>query len=314
VAKDNKQMKPKDEAPQQAAAPQDPGSTAMVATSPAGPIMVQEDLGEYGEHMGQGHEERRASDNLIPMIYLLQDNSKVVKDRERPVRANPGDFYNTATDRVYDGRKGLVIVPVLDTVRYVEWVPIDDGGGFVAEYSPDDERIVDIIATHRFEKIKFPAGVSGKHPKPTELIETRMLHAVILHEQEAWEPVVFPLTSIKLGMWKKWFNAVFPPTQAAGRLPQYSQLAHIASWSDAGHKRGPNIPENVRITPVPVKPGAAGAGAESRLGTKDSRFQAGFKFWEAITKGGAKIDREAAIKADGAAGSEEIPFDCAPGF
>lgn len=282
------------------------GKRELAIAGRVGPVMQTEDLSEYDEFLGEGHENRRASDNLIPMIYVLQDNSKVVKNRERPVKANPGDFYNTATDQTYDGRKGLTIVPVNDEVRYVEWVPVDDGGGFVAEYAPDDERIADIVAMHKFKKIEFPKGVSGTHPKRTELIETRMLYALIVHADRAWEPVVFPLTSIKLGGWKKWFNKVFPQTDSSGKLPQYSQLAKISTFADHDHKKASNVPENIKLETVSVETDDVGVGAkESRLRSADTRFQAGKKFYDAITKEGAKIDRESAKKVDG---DEELPF------
>jgi hypothetical protein len=286
--------------------------TAMVATSPA-PLVQRpqgEDLSEYGEYMGQGHEDRRNEDNRVPMLYLLQPLSSRVKDRTQVERADAGMLWDTSANKLYDCRDNpILMLPIAHRVTYVEWIVKNkdgSGGGFVSRYAHDDKRIARDVsdASNKFKKIPFAKGVDGKceDPKGTELCETIELTGVFLLEDE-WTPWVFPLTGIKIGDWRKWYNEAFPSHLPDGRLPEYSQLVHLTTWPN-DKKQG--------AWSIHMKP-AMGDRVKSRLKPSDPRFQYGAEFYKAAFGKDAtiKIDHNAGYAQQAAAAATEsvdIPF------
>ena len=75
-------------------------------------------------------------DTAIPYINILQSNSPQINPSkaEYVEVAKVGQFYNTVTQEVSDS---LNVIPVLYQLRYVEWTPREQGGGFVASHSAD---------------------------------------------------------------------------------------------------------------------------------------------------------------------------------
>jgi hypothetical protein len=90
---------------------------------------------------GVGQENMSAKDMAIPRISVLQSGSPQVKKSEgKYVKgAEEGDFFDNVTNSVYaKGEDGFLFVPVAYRRANIEWVPKDDGGGFVADHGADD--------------------------------------------------------------------------------------------------------------------------------------------------------------------------------
>ena len=45
--------------------------------------------------------------------------------------ASAGDLINTVSGEVYDGEKGISVVPCAYSKKYIEWIPREKGGGLV---------------------------------------------------------------------------------------------------------------------------------------------------------------------------------------
>ena len=89
---------------------------------------------------GTGLEEVKSDDLAIPFIRILQAMSPQVNKRaaEYVDGAEVGMIFNTVTNAIYDGEKGVEIIPCSYTKRYLEWIPREKGGGLVtADHSPD---------------------------------------------------------------------------------------------------------------------------------------------------------------------------------
>src|SRR5688572_2371117 len=87
--------------------------TTALVTQPAGPteIVVVSEAGEYdfGGDAGGGHEQRRAEDNFVPRLSILQGLSKPVKAcKDGSVRA--GMVHHSGSGIVWDGDKGVEMI------------------------------------------------------------------------------------------------------------------------------------------------------------------------------------------------------------
>jgi len=90
----------------------------------------------------------------VPFLIVLQTNSpQCAEDQGAYVKgAKPGMFLNTATKELYDGKKGVVIVPASYQHKFTEWVPRDQGGGYRGEHLYED---VDTTVLKRDPSGKF---------------------------------------------------------------------------------------------------------------------------------------------------------------
>ena len=75
-------------------------------------------------------------DIAIPYINILQSNSPQLNPQKAEYvdGAKIGQFYNTVTQEVSNNLK---VIPVLYQLRYVEWKPREQGGGFVESHHAD---------------------------------------------------------------------------------------------------------------------------------------------------------------------------------
>lgn len=95
---------------------------------------------------GAGLEEADAESFAIPFLAILQkgspqcdpDAGEFIKD------AKPGMFFNTATQELYDGETGVLVLPAMFQRRLVEWIARDQGGGWVGSHRTEDVNIADL--------------------------------------------------------------------------------------------------------------------------------------------------------------------------
>lgn len=152
---------------------------------------------DFGEDYGQGFENQTSADKKLPILEVLQAKSPLVEDPEK----NPEDkfkagmFHNTATDEVYSGKTGIVIVPAITEHLYIEWVPRDKGGGFVAAHPLGSE--VANFCSGKFGRVALANG--------NEVQETFQIFAVVCEDNDDSAPigpVVIPFVSKKINTYK----------------------------------------------------------------------------------------------------------------
>lgn len=138
-----------------------------------------------GEHGGAGVSSA-AEDNVIPLIYVLQDNSKFVKQgRADYVQgATPGQLLlRNAPQPLVDGREGVPYQIAHKSKSFVEWVPRSAGGGLVEKHAmliterdKDGKETLRLPDGRKVNKVPHP-----ENPKRTilkldngnEIVETR---------------------------------------------------------------------------------------------------------------------------------------------
>ena len=84
-----------------------------------------------------GLENMDQDDLALPFLKLLQNSSDETKKKHSAYvdGAEPGMFYNTVTKKLYDGAKGIEVIPCYYKLTFPEWAPFERREGRPA--SPD---------------------------------------------------------------------------------------------------------------------------------------------------------------------------------
>lgn len=243
---------------------------------PAG--MSPEDVAKYA---GMGSQGMQKEDYAVPFLLILQKNTPEC-DEDRDVfidGAKPGMFFNRSTGKMYPKGSGPVLIPVAYERKFVEWVPLDDGGGFVDSY-PVGDPIVETAVRGEKGILRLPNG--------NDLVETAYNYCM---EREPSNPLLMPIvvsmksTGLKKSRrWNSQLSQTFIPgtTQQAPRWLYPWQFGTVVETKDS------NSWHNFDIT---------------RLGTDTitaEEFQQCAGFYDQWAQGEVKLAEDQ--------GSEETPF------
>lgn len=204
---------------------------------PTGTLPVPYD---YGANAEKGFENTDQSDFLIPFLNLLQDLSDEV-NKEDPSYiegAQAGMFLNKATGDLY---KEVVIVPVITQHHYVEWIPRDQGGGFVATYGIRDEVVTDAKRANGGKLV----GLST--PQGNDLVDTFLIFALVLENVDAKEAlgyVVIPFSITKIPAYKD----ITTKLRKLKGAPMFANRVLLTSFNDK-NKKGQRY-KNVKLVPA----------------------------------------------------------------
>lgn len=140
---------------------------------------------------GQGLDDLDSSDKSIPFLKVLEKNSPEIETVDG---ARPGMIIDTATLELYDT---IRFVPACREHAFVEWVPIDNGGGLVSSYAPTTD--LGKWAASQRGKIKLRNG--------NDLVETFYLFGLLLGDDDADpKPCVISFTSTRIKSYKTIVN------------------------------------------------------------------------------------------------------------
>lgn len=175
---------------------------------------------------GQGTSQA-AEDNLVPFISVLQANSPQCKPKnEKYIEgAAEGKFYITDTREIADS---IIFVPVALQKKINEWVPRDDGGGFVAAHDkmpdgakPDPEN----------ERLYWTAD--RKH----QLIDTRYHYGLLVNPQSgAARPAVITLKGTGHSVSRAWMVQMNQRTVGGVIAPSWFTAYELTTVSRSNSK------------------------------------------------------------------------------
>ena len=137
-----------------------------------------------------------SSEMQIPFIRILQAMSPQLKKREAEYieGAEQGDMFNTVTGDKFKGEDGMVVLPCYQTVKYLEFVPRDLGGGFQGEISPTDPVLQK--TTRNGSKEILPNG--------HELVKSDQHFCLVIDADGITQPVVIDMKSTQLKVSRRW--------------------------------------------------------------------------------------------------------------
>ena len=241
---------------------------------------------DYGDDAGAGYEGQTAKDLSLPWINVLQDLSPQVKDKNSHYKT--GMLFNTVTNEGIDGEKGLVIIPAHKRRVFVEWVPRDNGGGFVAVHEPESDVVAKALsASTAFGKYSY---------KGNDLVETFELYFLILDEEDLESEVpigfgVMAISSKKIKPFKDWTTSLalvnYRKWGIAKQPPIFANRVKLSTFTDK-HKN--YLFENVKFQPL-VPDTEEVPGILSSLIGKDTPLYVEAKNLREMVKSGiAKVD------------------------
>ena len=134
-------------------------------------------------------------DLAIPYVSILQAMSPQVKRGAQKIEgAEEGDVLNTLTGEVFKGITGITVVPCAYIKKWVEWIPQDQGGGFVKAY--DNDSI--LLQTTKNDKNK------DQLPNGHEIVTTAYHYVLLVKPDGSWERAVISMVSTQLKKSRKW--------------------------------------------------------------------------------------------------------------
>lgn len=194
---------------------------------------------------GAGVSDMGMDDIAVPYLYVLQTNSPQVNpDHESYVEgATAGMFYNNVTNEIYDGRKeGLKVIPCAYERKYVEWVPRDSGGGFVAEHDIDSG----ILSETKPNEKGIPTLGSGNL-----VIETAYHYVYFQNPKNGiWEEIIIPMKSTFLKKSRRW-NKTLVATLIPGTSVQAPRWLYPYQLKTAKETKGDNTWSNLDVERLP---------------------------------------------------------------
>jgi hypothetical protein len=253
---------------------------------------------DFGSYAGQGFDKQTSRDVAIPFLGLLQALSPQVTDgnASRIEGAKPGDMFNTVTMEMFPPTVHLV--PCCSENCFVEWVPRDKGGGFVAVHSVDSEVVRAAQAkAEKFNGLKTEAG--------NELQETFYIYGLLLDSADAKQsgsPIVVAFTGSKIKVYKRLMTAL-RTIKSRIQPPMFAFRIAISSVSAVNKKNQPF--KNFEAKPAI---GASYLEAMNLPGTEyESLLAEGAALVKAVRGGLARAAVE--TQSSGAAEStEDVPF------
>lgn len=255
---------------------------------------------DYGEYAGKGFENQSNDDIAMPFIGILQSLSPELTEGDPKYipDARAGELINTVTGERFSADKGVVIVPVTTRHCYVEWVPRDKGGGFVAVHNIHSDVVQQAKReAAAFNKLRTESG--------NDLIESFYLYSLQLETPDATEAsgaVVLAFTSTKIRVYKRIMTIL---RTVRGNPPLFAHRLKVTSKSEKNKAGQPY--KNFEIQP------ALGTVAESLInpaGPQGGLLDAAIELLKLVDSGTAKVAYETQGTGGGAAdgADEEAPF------
>tara|TARA_Y100001938_G_scaffold150764_1_gene243293 strand:+ start:2385 stop:3176 length:792 start_codon:yes stop_codon:yes gene_type:complete len=166
-----------------------------VAVATAGELAVLDD-DLFSE--GTGLEALGTEDYALPFLRVIQSNSPQIKKSE-PTKyiegAEEGDLFNTLTKQVFRGEEGALVVPCAYVKKFIEWVPIDQGGGLVRDDHPASI-VNQCTRSADNRQLLLDNG--------NEIVETSQYFLMLVDNEEVPEQVLLSCTSTQLTFARRW--------------------------------------------------------------------------------------------------------------
>ena len=145
----------------------------------------------------QGLENVKTENLALPILKLLQNGSGEAQKRNQNYveGAEPGMFLNTVTKKVYDGGKGIEVVPCYYKLEYQEWADFGTGSG-------RPENIFDASSDILSKTTKDTGGKDRL--ENGNYILTVGQHFVLIVDGENTEPALISMSSSQGKVSRKW--------------------------------------------------------------------------------------------------------------
>jgi len=225
-------------------------STEVAVKTPT-PLAVMPDFMDAGD-AGQGFEGAGKESYAIPFIQILQKMSPMV-DEDDPKHipgAKAGMLFNTVTQKLIDGKTGMLVIPCSYKRSYIQWGGREGEGGFKGEMTP--EAFDKLVADGKVEVVEGRPLLKDEkgevHPKKSDYFADTRSHFVVFIDPDTGEysQAILALSSTQIKASRMLMTSLqqkkidvggvkkTPPTFAnMVRLTTVGQANDKGSWSGA---------------------------------------------------------------------------------
>ncbi len=166
--------------------------TNVVKKEKAGAIAISSFEVDSGKGLGKLTQE----DLALPFLKILGQLSPEVNKRDgKYVKgAEPGMIFNSVTGELYDGAKGIQVVPCHYRLEYIEWRDRGEGSGAPVAIHSSSSDIMTKTTRDAFFKDRLPNG---------NYVERTASHFVIVNGQTP-STALIAMKSTQLKISRKW--------------------------------------------------------------------------------------------------------------
>ena len=162
--------------------------------------MAKKDTGSlalFGNDTAKGFENMTQEDLALPFLRILGQLSPQVTegDAKYVSNAKPGMIYNTVTSELYDGKKGIKIIPCYYKKDFPEWSDRGDGPGAPVAVHLSNSPVIQ-TGKRDGSKIRLPNG--------NYLEETASYYVLAETKTGGYTPALITMKSTQLNVSKKW--------------------------------------------------------------------------------------------------------------
>jgi hypothetical protein len=270
-------------------------------------VAKKEDTGvavyDYGDDAGAGFEDMGRESFTVPFLYLLQSNSPIVAKGENE-EAKPGMIMNTVDQSLYPAIKakdqpGIIFVPCYHQHCFVEWKPIDEGGGFIGQHAPDSQIVLDMKSAN------LPFG-KWKTPEGNELVDTFYLYGLMVTSDGDCVPSVIAFNSTKIKVYRQWMTRARSLRISSPNGSKITPPLYATTWRIQSEQQ----PKDNHIFYNFVVGFSGDNAAESRLAPDSPIYGEAKNFHDFCKEGLVKVATESLQREAGedAVEDKEIPF------
>tara|TARA_R100000697_G_scaffold7968_1_gene13612 strand:+ start:48 stop:809 length:762 start_codon:yes stop_codon:yes gene_type:complete len=186
---------------------------------------------DFVSDSGMGLENIDKSDLALPFLKLLQSGSDETKKKHAKYveGAEAGMFYNTVTKKLYNGEKGIEVIPVYYKMTYPEWAPFEKREGRPIH----NDRGPEIMAkTNQNDRNKDMLDNGN------EIIKTANHFVIVLGDRP--EKALMTMKSTQLKVSRSWNSLmedqfeVDPKTNKSVPAPMFSRVYKLNSVENSG--------------------------------------------------------------------------------
>ena len=177
-----------------------------------------------------GFDNMNQEDFALPFLRLLTNTSPEIGEVEGAI---PGMVYNTVTGQLYDGKKGITVIPCAYVRQYIEWAPRGSGTGAPVTIYPATSDI--LSRTHR------EPGDNKDYLDNGNYIENTANHYVmVVSDDEIPEPALVTMKSTQLKKSRKW-NSMMQSARLMGQNgpytpPMFSHTYRLTTQAESNDK------------------------------------------------------------------------------
>ena len=203
------------------------GQVSAVEVKTGGALVL---AGSFEEDAGAGFGGMNQEDYALPFLRLLTNTSPEVGEVDG---AMPGMIYNSVTGQLFDGKKGILVVPTAYIRQYIEWAPRGSGSGAPIGIYPSTSDI--LSKTHR------EPGDNKDYLDNGNYIENTANHYVmVIDEDGVPNPALIVMKSTQLKKSRKW-NSMMQSVKLQGTNgmytpPMYSQIYRLTTVAESNDK------------------------------------------------------------------------------